>query len=545
MRIGLAYHRQVPDNRRSINRLKNAVYRRFQGKEAEIQPTSARGITLFEISTEELSFFKIFHSAFATPGRYVMEIFLRLSSLDEDSAQGSFIFNPFFNIPHDVVDKILDVLQLCHDTSGIRVLCDKQGVPLGYLLPQRVSIAEARYLSLLSTMDAEIDAQFLRNAFLAETECIYVNSFTLNKKKADNGFYYNKYFERIFTWSAESAIKALSTQQGCRMDNDMLMSLGPADLLRLNRKRDSIPFVAIMPHHAGDVLFFALVLKRYKTYFNKIVINKWYADIIRDCAPGITPVILDLLPPIREGNMKTEEEYFWDVAAFLSGNDINNNFYYFCRPSRDYQISAFHLIDHFAFALGSSLVSNSSLSCNRLDKTNIPPKEVQGPLRILLHFEGGWPLKIYPKKYQQALMQKFRSAGFEVTILTSNTEYAGTYHTERYKDLAQFKELLSSHHLLIGLDSFPVHYAAHIAAYPTICLFGNTKPVNSNAHASQRYVFLENNLGCAGCGGFNKCPINRKTNCDNFPNPERIFKAAVAMLNGLYANIHKTSDELQ
>lgn len=547
MRIGLAYHRHIPDNRQAINRIKNVLYRLFPGihAQAEVYAPDDQNITSFEISPEDLSFFKVFHSAFATPGRYVMEIFIRLSSLDTDTAEGCFIFNPFFNISRDVLDKVLDVVKPCQHESVIQVLCDAKRVPIGYLFPKTISTDDSRYLSLLSTMDADTDAEFLRNAFLTEAQCTCVPGVNLNKRVTNNGFYYNRYFESIYTWSTTSAIKALSVRQGCCLDNSMIGSLNHAEIERLNHQRNAIPFVAIMPHHAGDVLFFALAAKQVKTHIKKIVVNTWYVDIMRECAPEIIPVPLDLRPPIRDGNLITEEEYFWDVVALLPDTDIGNNFYYFCRPSSNYQISAFHLIDHFAFALGSSFASNNALFRNRAPATITSPTTMTGVCRILLHFEGGWPLKMYPPKHRQSLIQMLLSQGFEITVLTSSNEYTGDCHTERYTDLSHFKQLLSAHHLLIGMDSFPVHYAVHVAAFPAICLFGNTKPVNSDAHLSPRYVFLENELDCAGCGGYDKCPMNRRAHCNNFPQPNQVYAAATAMLDNLYGPGVKSSGCLQ
>lgn len=526
----------------SIGRKNKSLIRRlwerfFARNKDPIKVQSCKSFTIinFEISIDELSFTKIFHSAFATPARYIMEIFSRLSSTDTpDEIEGIFIFNLFFELSTNKVDNVLTELKRFLNSSDIKVLCDKSGLPIGYFFPKNIPASEMRYLSLLSTIDAEIDSAYLRNAFLVSTECVCIDNNIVNKK-ANKNFNYNKYYERIYKWIAESAIKTLSKQYGGSLDNAGLKTINSAKIQQLKLIRDSVPFTAIMPHHAGDVLFMAIGLRNNTSHVKKVIVNDRYVDILRECAPDIKPITFSLVPTYREGILKPDEEYFWEVVPLIPEDDIENNFFYYWRPSREYRVSFFHLIDHFAFAMGMSFRSKDELLSKRPILNHYLLKKGKGPFKILLHFEGGWPLKVYPVDYQIALIDKFYSDGYESTVLTPLADNSNKYKTVKYENLSQFKELLSSHHILIGMDSFPVHYAAHIMGSPTICLFGNTKPVNSDAPISDYYLYPNQNLNCAGCFGFDSCPINGQQLCDNFPNPEEVFNATVTMLNKLYS----------
>jgi len=63
----------------------------------------------FTISPEQLSYSEIFDSAFASPARYVMEVFRRLHHAGRPT-NGAFIFNPLFELPHDLIGRLLGIL---------------------------------------------------------------------------------------------------------------------------------------------------------------------------------------------------------------------------------------------------------------------------------------------------------------------------------------------------------------------------------------------------------------------------------------------------
>ncbi|NPV05743.1 MAG: methyltransferase domain-containing protein [Syntrophaceae bacterium] len=489
-------------------------------------------IAQFEISKKELSFSKLFHSAFATPGRYIMELFCRLSSIG--NTEPILIFNPFFKLPPAIIERVLEETKRVALDPYVTVFADRHEAPLAYFLPKGVSIAEARFLSLLSAMHAEVDSAYLRNALLEPSRCVYLNSVVLNKSAAHNEFHYNENYDRIYTWVTDSALLALSKHYGNPVTNDTLQRMQPREKAELRRRRNAIPFVAIMPHHAGDVLFLSIALRNSMSNFRKVVVSEWYRDILAECAPATEVLSYPFTPTLRNGVTTPDEEYFFTILHHFKLEDIQNHFYYYCRPSREYRISDFHLIDHYYFALGASLQSKGDLLCSRPIASRYLPDRTGSAFRILLHTEGGWPLKTYPETHLKVLIEKFRRKGYQITLLSSRPHGGKNVKTVPYSNLKHFRELLSSHHLLIGMDSFPVHYAAHIMGSPAICLFGNTKPVNSDAPVSDHYRYLIEDMDCPGCFGFNRCPKNGKPSCDNFPKPETIFDSAVAMLDELY-----------
>lgn len=527
MKIGLIDQKNVLEERSSFRQL----LERFFSRKATSRDDLAE-IIQFEISTDNLSFNELLFSSFATPARYVMEIFLRFSSVSSsEESEECFIFNPFFRMSSYAIQKILPYLKKLSDCELIVILEDEYGVPIGYFFPKWIIRDDARYLSLLSGMDAKLDAIFLRSALLIPTEIITVKKVKLNKKSWNNGFHYNGRFENIYRWITESAVKTLYKQLGDRN----LEALMPHILRELKITRDSIPFTAIMPYHAGDVLFLAIALKDGVSHVKKAMVSDWYLDILHECSPSIVPVPLVLTPMLRNGIAKPDEVLFGDIVALISEEDLGSSFYYYCRPSRDNWKTNFHLIDQFAFACGSTFIEKSELLSVRPIENHYLPEKVASPYKILFHLEGGWPLKRYPEGFQMAMIDLFYTKGYELTVLTSRAADSHRYKTIKYENLSRYRELLLSHHLIIGMDSFPVHYAAYVTGSPAICLYGNVKPSVSKAPLSNYYMFLSNGMECANCGSVDKCPINGKGVCDNFPGPEQVFITAEKMLNDLYA----------
>jgi hypothetical protein len=499
-------------------------------------------IILFRISNKELSFSKMLNSAFSSPARYVMEIYrrLRLKS-DPDKTGNYFISNPFFHFHLKDLEKVVTLLKNNHPTPSIniKVFEDKNGTPIGYLLPSNLDENEIHFLTLLSTMNGKIDAACLRNSFLIPTDEEIIKNISLKKEHNPGQFYYNHSYENIYCWITSSALEVIKKCYGRVLDNSHLKKIDRADQERLKSIRDEIPFTAIMPHHAGDVLFLALAAGNNQTHIKKVVVNTIYKDILNNIAPHLYTVTISIPPPIREGNNKTEEEYFQDVVACLDKDNQNRCFYNYLKTSRNIHVTDFHLIDHFSFSLGANFLSKNESFSQRLVKANIVVNKIKEKINVLLHFEGGWPIKAYPILYRDVLINTLYAAGYQVTVLTSEVPRSSKYSTVKYKDLTWYHEFLAAQHLLIGMDSFPVHYAAYIAKVPTICLYGPTKPVNSDAKVSKYYRFMNKNMPCDGCGSFKHCYSNGKPECFNFSEPEDVFKAASEMLNDVYGDLHK------
>ncbi len=160
------------------------------------------------------------------------------------------------------------------------------------------------------------------------------------------------------------------------------------------------------------------------------------------------------------------------------------------------------------------------------------PAAEDGTLNILLHFDSGWHLKIYPFAYQEELVRLLAAKGHHITILDG--KYPLPAAAVNFRGYQPFVDLLSRQHLLVGMDSFPVHYAAHVMGLPTLCLFSSTQPENSNAPASAYYRHLEKGLDCNPCGAVAKCPLNGSAVCNNFTEPAVVAREVEHMLETVY-----------
>lgn len=467
----------------------------------------------FTISPDALSFSKLFHSAFATPARYVQEIFLRLGALDESEGHGAkFVFNPLFDSSRLDILLVLAALKEAPPFDGITLFTDKDGLPAGYLLPPWLDAEDARFLTLLSTVDGEVDATLCRLLFQTETQCLQVPRLTLSRSQ-HNGFIYEENRD-IYLWVAERAIA----------------------LLRTKPSRSGIPFTAIMPHHAGDVLFFTLAFNWVRPPIDRIAVNRAYRDIVDDNATGLAVLPIDAplinrSDEFRQGKVTTEGSYFHSIKDDLP----EDSFYAYYRPSRDYNVSLFHLIDHFAFALGRHFCAGENLLARHMLGPTLfqPETPVGAPVRILLHFDGGWPLKVYPKLQQERLINLLRAKGYAVMVLAGGDRDYPNCAVTTFQGYAQFKALLQSQHLMVGMDSFPAHYAAHVLGLPTLCLFASTRPENSDAPRASNYVRLEEGLRCRPCYGIVRCPLYGVPHCRNFVSPETVAAVVVKMVEGV------------
>jgi hypothetical protein len=471
----------------------------------------------FTIGAETVSFWKIFDSAFATPSRYVQEMFVRLSKLDEGGEPcPKFVFNPLFEATWLTVAQVLESLSTLAPFEGITVLSDPNGLPAGYLFPDWLRVEDARFLTLLSTIDAEVDAELCRRAFFCDTRHMAVKRLSLGWAQ-QNGFVYGAN-KSVYRWMADRAIAMLSPLEGLPVPE----AVG---------RRNAIPFTAVMPHHAGDALFFALAWDAAGSHIGRLAVNKAYCDVVEDLAPGLSLSPLDHPlanrgEELRQGRTMPDPDYF---NSFRDGLP-HDSFYYYCRPSRDYNSTYFHLIDHFAFALGQQFCSRDSfLSLRRRMPVPFWPDTSATP-RVLLHFDAGWPLKIYPKKYQERLIDLLYEQGYEITVLAGTSYEHPKCRVATFQSYASFKVLIKSHHILVGMDSFPCHYAAHVLGLATICLFASTRPENSDAPGARNYACLEKGLSCRPCYEIVRCPVYGKGFCENFVEPEIVAAQATRML---------------
>lgn len=485
----------------------------------------------FAITNNELSILKIFNSAFSTPARYIWEIYRRLSLMSNPNSDDSFfIFNPLYEIYPNHINIILSEIDKIYGSDHAIVFSDRIGRPIGYYFPKSFMPSEERYLTLLSTVDSRKDKELLSMFFLCPTEDIAIISISLYASK-HNDFYYDADYHNVLKWTTDSAIETLSKRLGIA-SND-IGGIAPQKKNEIRRLRDSIPFAAIMPYHAGDVLFFGIAKKYIDTHITRVVVGRIYVDILIDMSSDLTPIPLDSQPPSRYAKNITETEYFYEIVNKIS----QDSFYYYCRTLRKYSLSKFYLIDQFAFALGASFVSEGELisKSKPQPKQYKPPSDI-GPFRILLHFGGGWPLKVYPVELQNRLINLLSERGYHLTILSDSGMKRDEFNCVKFENVYQLRNLLESSHILIGMDSFPCHFAANILGLPAICLFANTRPVHADAQLSRTHIFLENELKCSPCAGVDRCPLNNKRECENFVSPEKVFSSVMEMLHTLYPN---------
>lgn len=481
----------------------------------------------FTIARRSLSFSEILDSAFATPARYVQEMFVRLCTLDQAGQEtGKFVFNPLFEINRSDILFVLGALREAARLSGIVVLVDKNDLPVGYLFPAWLQDADSRYLTLLSTVSGSTDAELLRHAFFTEVHCLRVNFLQL-KGLDHNGFFFEG-VSRAYHWVANQAVRMLKS----RLPPAQAGETGLADT---RGQRNAIPFTAIMPYHAGDALFFAIAYNNTATHFSRMVVNRTYRDIVAANAPGLETLVLDMPPNHRADNGQTET-FVPDHAYFEAFQDTlpEDSFYYYCRPSRSYFLTEFHLVDHFAFALGYRSYGNAGLLFNSkpypaLFRPDIPAE----PVAVLLHFDGGWPLKIYPRDLQERLIDLLHARGCRITVLAGSEYEHPKCTVTAFHGYTQFTELLKAHHILVGMDSFPCHYSAHVLGLPTICLFSCTRPENSNAPGAVNYAYLEVGLDCRPCSAVALCPLYRDGDCRNFVSPEVVANEIASMIRSV------------
>lgn len=481
----------------------------------------------FTISPERLSFYEIFDSAFASPARYVMEIFRRLHGCPEG---GKFIFNPLLELNAAMIERVMSILPQMDTLLEPVVIADGENLPLGYYLPEWIEPAEERYLSLLSTVNARLDQEFLNALFCSSGFCAELGNSAL--EYVGNQFPYNEELWFVYEWLTRRALSLLKKLTPHPCSSLCLANRHEMTAPQKRTLRDGVKFCAVMPHHAGDALFYSIAARHTPSHIGSLVVNRRYANIVNELLPAYVMTSIDLMPPYRDGSgiLQSDESFFFDFAADLAPF----SFYYYCRPSRGYNRTSFHLIDHFAFALGQSFVQSEEL----VTRTNgAPPvyRSANGPsYRVLLHFDAGWGLKVYPKEYQKQLIAGLLKAGMEVTVLGTEDRDFGHYRSVAFKGLEPLKELLRSHHLLVGSDSFPSHYAAHVLGLPTICLFGPTKPANSDAVPSPYYKALECGMSCRPCGVLEICPQSEKFHCENFVTPPQLLQEICTMLSATY-----------
>jgi hypothetical protein len=448
----------------------------------------------FTIGPADASPLTLLHSAAATPGRYIAEMARRAAG-----GGAVTIVNPLLEAAPAEMRLVVSAAVHESPRATTLVIEDSAGRPLAYRLP--ADAARQRPVALLSGVDADADAALLgaltRTAVptarlpLAFAFPASPEGFTLAAADAD-----------IYRWVARRATTELAAA----------------------RDRDAVPYAVIMPFHAGDILFLLLALRRTELPVAALVVDRRYRDIVAAVAPHLACIEVDL----AAGKSQAID---WDPALrqWVMQDRLPRGYLYaYCRPSRRYDNFPIHLIDQYAFACGAPALAP-------LPPSTAATVQKKPNRRVLVHVDGGWPMKIYPDAQLAGLIAALGEAGFAVTVLSGRSEER--IHGQpnvRLRNLEHLRELLAGHDLLIGMDSFPAHYAAHVAGVPTLCLFASTQPPNSDAPPSVRYRALEAGLDCRPCRAVSQCPRFGGDVCRNFAAPDVVTAAAVTMWSAVY-----------
>lgn len=488
-------------------------------------PLSAWHAHNFQFSQNSIDSFRILDSYHSTPGRYVEEMASRVIRMTSGTNVELLLFNPYLSLDEH---ELRTVVSHADRLAGLRrtaVFAARNGVPLAYYFAAD-TCDSSRYLLLLSCVNAAVDAKLLQAAYFAPCDVIKLSLAGYTPSGRLNGFLGRAYAGPML-WCAEAGAAAINA----------VTAFAPTTLVEFSEMRaarNRLGFYAYDPYHAGDVLFMAIASQREDSLFDGVVVHESYAGIARRAGCNLT--ILEIDGPVigRGGHHKNETKYFQEVASALPAHGL----YVYCRATRNYNITDFHLIDHIGFALGGRYLSGTDLY--HQPDTRIPLTQVELDIggrrpRVLLHFDAGWPLKIYPLAMQRELVSKLLEQGCDVTILDGKNFFAGC-RSVKFEGLDALEHEMAEHDIVVGMDSFPAHFSSLVLNMPTICLFSSTHPVNSCSSMSSNYVWLSNSLNCSPCQKTEHCDRYGGTKCRNFSSP-----GAVANIIGELIKSHKVS----
>lgn len=275
----------------------------------------------------------------------------------------------------------------------------------------------------------------------------------------------------------------------------------------------------VMPYEAGDLLFFSLALKERGILNPSILTLDRFAPIVKRVLPDAR--LFRLPTKISETERKRMPELEFVKKFILSAIPHFRSFIYL-RPYRSVWPTQSHLIDQFRFALGFDFNDEKSVASIDAFSLTEPRKDaLNARPRVLCHFEGGWKLKHYPLKWQAELIGMLKKEGFRVTVL-SDSKFPNTPSTP-FTSLSEFESLLNRTDLVIGVDSFPAHYASLAAGIPTMTLFGSTRPSCGHLPRPGAAISSERGLDCNPCGQISECPRYFGNICLNYSEPETVL----------------------
>ncbi|MEF8754072.1 MAG: hypothetical protein V5B60_09050 [Accumulibacter sp.] len=467
----------------------------------------------FRISQDHVSHREMLDSFVATPSRYVFEMLRRTRETRRDTPR-ILIFNPLLRLSSYLIRLTLARVSESHHADA--VVRSSNGLPMAYLLTLEPT-EHYRHLVLLSCSNPELDRKLLAALYFRDVGLIAIQFPCLTA--VSNGFLPGPYW-RPMEWCAQNALDVLH-----EIDGEPTAPIPDQRALR-----DAVRISAFFTHHAGDVLFMGIAASMTKRpLFDEILINEAYFPIVRDNPGEVGFSTTDGPIPFRGEYRKEDCHHFLDMVPRLA----RGIFHVYCRATRNYNFTNFHFIDHFRFCLGESLTDDSQLH------RGLPSGSVQaarsnddGQPTILLHFDAGWPLKVYPRALQLELATLLRKQGFRLIALDAHAPLPSV-ESERFRTLEEFDALLDRVDVVIGMDSFPAHYAAQARAIKTIHLFSSTHPVHSWAGDSADHHALHNSESCCPCLGWDRCVRHGGSVCRNFATPTAVMRAVGEIIDSL------------
>jgi hypothetical protein len=331
----------------------------------------------------------------------------------------------------------------------------------------------------------------------------------------------------------------LSTTTGWFMGRgrqEMLRHCTMAAIKTMQRNKGwrDLPLAAYLPYHAGSLLMLNLAARQVPDgFFSKEVICNSYRDIVEACPSPLEmlPLRMPWLP--RDGSVG-ELDYLIHALERLGPEVRESHFFGFLRYSRLYNRTPFHLIDQMKFALGHSMRSEGDTVHGGRPfaetRADLPLK----PLKLLFHLAGGWKLKSYRADKAAAVFMALRSMGCEISVIDRPDLVSYGARLIASDDTALLTSEVRRHHIFIGVDSFPHHFVRHVLGWPTVALFANTKPCNSDARERPDYRAVVGALPCNPCGAEQHCPMLGGEDCGNFAQPHEVVAAILEMARAVY-----------
>ncbi len=415
------------------------------------------------------------------------------------------VFNPLLN-PTSHLIKLTLKKQISLKQKNV-IYYSSNNLPVAYNISTNLPELD-KYLTLLSCSNFDIDRQLL--------ELLYDSMFELVKiefpcsTKISNGFLPSKYWQPM-EWCATHAIHLIRK-----------LNSSPHQETNQEEKIKKIKLTSFFGHHAGDVLFMSIAASKCKSeIFDEIIIHESYIDITKKFNLEIKTKSISGPIPNRGTYKKEDDEYFLDIANQLP----EDAFYVYCRTSRNYNFTDFHFIDHFRFTLGESLTTSQDLNL----PIRTPPLPSTSRKRVLLHCGAGWPLKIYPTELQSDLIKILNKKNIEVITLDASRPFQGIKN-EKFSTIENFEETVNNVDIVIGMDSFPAHYASAVLKKMTVYLFSSTHPANSSYLIPGLISTTSNGRDCCPCMGHDRCRKYGGYLCKNFASPDVIAREVTNLL---------------